>query len=103
MTKQEILELIKEAKALGLKSLEVDGMKVEFNSNDKTPSQQPATVQEELTAEELVAKPGPLDEYTDEEILFWSSDYGLDLAAAKTKEHMEKLQRKQEDIDKEQL
>lgn len=101
MTKQELLEFIKEAKALGLKSIEVDGVKVEFNDgNQKEPLAQDAR---DLDAKDLVAPPNPYDELTDEEILFWSSDYGHELAAKRKKEQEDNIKRKEDDSIRQEI
>lgn len=102
MTKQEILDLIKDARDMGLKSIEIEGIKVEFNSNpssiQKPAENRPETMNNsEVLAEDLVAKPNPFDELTEEEILYWSSDYGVELAEARRKEQLDAIQRKQED------
>lgn len=80
MTKAEALELIKEAKSLGLKSIEIDGLKVEFNSSEIP------IIKEDINDEELVAPMSKYDQLTDEEILFWSSGYGYELEKEKLKE-----------------
>lgn len=86
MTKQEIIEFIKETKELGLKSIEVDGVKVEFS--DK---QQSLKVNESIEDKDLVADLPKWEQLTDEEILFWSSDYGLELENKKREEYERSL------------
>ena len=101
MTKQEILELIKEAKELGLKSIKIGDIAVEFNSvEESTPKKGYITPQQELEADDLVKPISPLDELSFEEILFWSSDYGIELEQAKIRDNMDAAQRKAEDADR---
>lgn len=101
MTKQEILELIKDAKELGLKSLEVDGIKVEF-TNDTQSDQvgKDSKIPDDQKAEDLIAKPNPYDELTDDEILYWSSGYGVELSEQRKKEQQDNIQRKMEDTER---
>jgi hypothetical protein len=69
MTKQEILELIKEAKELGLTEITVGDIHMKFNTHpENTPKKGDITPEIELNAEDLVAKMNPYDELTDEEI-----------------------------------
>ncbi len=103
MTKQELLELIIAAKELGLKSLEVDGVKVEFNTNESVKNRYLEGEQETLEAKDLVAPISKYDELTDEEILYWSSDYGKELQERRLKEQQENAQRKAEDLARESL
>lgn len=101
MTKQEILELIKDVKELGLKSIEIEGIKVEFTNNTQTDSVgKNSKVPDDQKAEDLVAKPNPYDELTDEEILYWSSGYGIELSEQRKQEQSDALQRKVEDDTK---
>lgn len=98
MTKQEIFEIIKEAKELGLRSIEIDGIKVEFNDSNKNDQKrylEPSEVTPE--AKDLVAPPSPYDELTDEEILFWSSDYGPELERQRKKEYEDNVKRNSDD------
>ncbi len=99
MTKQELLELIKESKDLGLHSLKIDGVEFEFETSNKQPQNIPVSddIGNILEAKDLVALPNKYDELTDDEILFWSSDYGVELEAARKKEQQDELQRKYED------
>lgn len=93
MTKQEILDLVKECKDLGLKSIEIDGHKFEFHDNIPT-TKEIKEDSSELTYEQLISKPSPYDELTDEEILFWSTDYGQELAEQRKTQKQEELERK---------
>jgi hypothetical protein len=94
MTKNEILELIKEAKELGLKSIKIGDISVEFNSVEETTKKAiENNLSGELEAKDLVAPPNKYDELTDEEILFWSSDYGYELEAARKKEQEDSIRR----------
>lgn len=101
MTKQEILDLIKDAKELGLKSIEIEGIKVEF-TNDTQTSQMGkiGEIPDDQKAEDLIAKPSPYDELTDDEILYWSSGYGVELSEQRKKEQQDNIQRKIEDIER---
>lgn len=67
MTKKQRLERIEEAKAMGLKSIEIGGVTYNF---------EPTVITKELTEEEAKAFLAPLpyfDSMTEEEILMWSS------------------------------
>ena len=67
MTKQKRLELIQEAKEMGLKSIVID--KVTYNFD-------PIVVQPQITDEEAKSMLAPLpyfDQLTDEEVLMWST------------------------------
>ncbi len=100
MTKQELLELIKESKELGLRSLKIDGVEFEFETSSKQSQLLPVNDETSnivVEAKDLVALPNKYDELTDDEILFWSSDYGVELEAARKKEQQDELQRKYED------
>lgn len=93
MTKLEILEFIKEAKELGLKSIEIEGVKVEFGEPSQ-PVEVNAVEPEELTAKDLMASLDKFEEISEEEILFWSSDYGLELEAQRKREKEESIARR---------
>lgn len=95
MTPKETLELIQQLKEMGADSIEVNGVKVNFTKVDTKITTK--TSENDLTAEELVAKPNKYDELTDDEILYWSSGYGQELEAERKKEQEDNLTRKQED------
>ena len=100
MTKDEILQLIKDTKELGLKSLEVDGVKIEFGDVEvvtKSENHDNIVTDEEPKAEDLVVPPSPYDQLTDEEILYWSSDYGQELELARKKEQEDNIKRASDD------
>lgn len=94
MITPEILELLKQAKELGVKKVEINGMKFEFE--DKLEASAPESVpnDQELTYKDLVAAPSPFDELTDEEVLYWSSEYGKELAEQRKADYEESLKDK---------
>ncbi len=79
-TKEEIASILAQAKEMGMESVEVDGVKYTLGAH-------PVTKQlgfpQELKPEEMVTPLSVLDEYTEEEILYWSSGYFDDLQARK--------------------
>lgn len=92
MTKQETLELIHQLREMGAESIEVNGVKVNFTN---TP-QKASLNKDDVPEDELVAKPSPFDQLTDEEILFWSTDYGTELESKRRLEHDESILRQKE-------
>lgn len=97
MTKEEIIELIKEAKELGLKSLKIGDILVEFNIEHSNEKVSPTIYKEHLKDEELVAPLSKLDQLTDEEILYWSTSYGQELEHRKKQEHEQNIRKQNED------
>lgn len=96
MTKTELLDFIKEAKELGLKSIEIDGVKIEFIENpQKVIKQDNIDPNIELKPEDIVVPMSKYDQLTDEEILFWSTGYGVELQEEKEREQ----QRRKDIID----
>lgn len=87
-TKEEIKEMIEVARALSLESIEIDGMKFTLG-NQVQPK--PAYV-EELKPEEMVKPLSVLDEYTDEEVLYWASSYFDELQMKKEAQTKQKLE-----------
>ena len=87
MTKEEILQIIKDLKEMGAKRIEVEGIIIEFNEELKS-EHKPKELSDPIEPEykDLIASPSPFDELTDEEILFWSSDYGKELENKRRKE-----------------
>lgn len=81
-TKLEIVEMIDVAREAGCSSIKIDG--VEYNIAKK---QGTSSVKDPgLTAKDLMDQMPLIDnELTDEEILFWSCDYGKELEAEKLK------------------
>lgn len=98
MNKDEIITLIKEAKLLGLKSLEVDGIKVEFCTIDPDTIKKPELL--EQTPQEykdLISPLSKYDELSDEEILYWSCDHGKTLEEQKKQEQIDNLNKSNKD------
>lgn len=95
MTKDEMIEAIQLAKDMGAKSVEVNGMKIEFPTLVTKPKVDEKLLEDEITIDpkELVAPPSPYDELTDEEVLFWSSGYGIELAEMRMKEREDNIRR----------
>lgn len=84
-TPEEIAALVALARAQGCGSVEVDGLKFELAT------QQPATGPvPEREAQEIVAPLSALDEYSDEEILYYSTSYFDELQKRK-EAHKHKL------------
>ena len=72
MTKEKRLELIQEAKDLGLKSITIDGIVYEFGVTKQV---LPPT---ELTEEQVKALVNPmsvLDDYSEDEITYYATPY----------------------------
>lgn len=76
MDKRERIELIEEAKAMGLKSITIEGIVYEFGEPVKGGGYVADT-----KAEDLIKPLSVFEEMTDEEILYWSTPYGLELEA----------------------
>lgn len=103
MTKTEVLELIKEAKELGVSSLKVDGVEIEFSREQSADIPKKKVSENEtadLQAKDLVAPPSPFDILTDQEILFWSCGYGVELEEQRKNEQKTKEQREKEDAER---
>ena len=92
MTKEERIELIKEAKELGLKSIEIDGVKYDLGETKPI-----AEVQElsEDQVKSLFTDTKVLDEMSDDEILYYATPY-YDVL-----QHEKKLQEEQRKLKKE--
>lgn len=99
MTKDEMIEAIQLAKDMGAKSVEVNGMKIEFPAIVTRPKVDEKLLEDEITIDpkDLVAPPNPYDELTDEEVLFWSSGYGIELAEMRMKEREDNIRRLHDD------
>lgn len=67
MTKEERIILIEEARIMGVKSITIDGVTYEFKE-EETP-----VTRDSVDPEALLKVLSPEPEYTDEEILFWST------------------------------
>ncbi len=90
MTREEFLMRVKDAKELGAESITIDGITINFPKVEvKTPIQSSG----DLDAKDLVAPPSKWDELTDDEILFWSSGYGLELEQERKREKAEEDKR----------
>lgn len=88
MQTQEILELVKQAKELGVKKVSINGIDFEFGEVTVSKPIEVNTVNEK----ELVAKPDKYSEMTDEEVLFWASGYGLELEEKRNQEKQKELE-----------
>lgn len=74
MTKKKRLELIQEAKELGLKSIELNGVKYEIGQH--APAIEQKTISEEESKALLKALTStPLDEVTEDEVLYYATPY----------------------------
>lgn len=94
MTKEEVFEYIEKARSMGLKSIEVNGIKVEFQSKIvREVKANTESIGDDMKAEDLVMPPNPYDVLTDEEILFWSSDRGIELEMERRKEQLDAIKR----------
>ena len=92
MTKEKRLELIKEAKELGLKSIEIDGVKYDLGEPVK-PKEEAQELSEDAV-KALFTDTKILDEMSDDEVLFYSTPYFDQLQhEKKTKEEQLKLKK----------
>lgn len=91
-TKEEIKEILESARDLHLESVEIEGIKYTLGKNIGFPRK--AHV-EELKAEEMVKPLSPLDEMTDEEIMYWATPYGVELEARKLSQQNQKQEEDQ--------
>lgn len=89
MTKEERLELIKEAKELGLKAIEIEGVRFELGEAKPVNNAIPLT---EEQAKAMFTDSMVLDEMSDDEILYYSTPYYDQLQhEKKLKEEQKKL------------
>ena len=88
MTKEQRLELINEAKEIGLKSITIDDVVYEFGES------KPAEVEIVPIDPELFARKIAEETFTDEEILYYASPY-YDELQEKKKKHEEHLKTKE--------
>ena len=89
----EIIEIVNTARALGVQDVEIDGVKYNLAVPTMTPFSHtqvhttgyiaPVGPPPELKAEEMVKPLSVLDEYSDDEILYYSSPYYDELQAKK--------------------
>lgn len=91
MTAKKRLQLLKEAKELGMKSIEIDGVKYEL-SEQKTA--QPVQELSEDQVKSLFSDTKVLDEMSDDEVLYWATPYYDQL------QHEKKLQDEQRKLKK---
>ena len=92
MTKEQRIELIKEAKELGLKSVEIDGVK--YDLGEPAPQPKEAIELTEDQAKAMFTDTKVLDEMSDDEVLFYSTPYYDQLQHEKrTKEEQLKLKK----------
>ena len=82
-TKEQIIEIIETARNLGVTSVEIDGVKYDIASK---PTVKVEAVSQDVSYKDLMAEPSPFDQLSDEEILFWSSGYGVELENKKNEE-----------------
>lgn len=92
MTKFKRQELLKEAKELGLKSIEIDGVRYELGETTSNVEQKPIS-EEESKALLKALTSTPLDELTEDEVLYYATPYYDEL------QHQKKL-KQQQDQDK---
>jgi len=91
MKKEKRLELIKEAKELGLKSIEIDGVKYDLGEAPKVNTAEPLT---EEQAKAMFTDTKILDEMSDDEVLYYSTPFYDTLQQEKrTKEEQMKLKK----------
>lgn len=70
MTKQERLEIINDAKEMGLTSVTIDGVKYEWSVTSRAYG--PVL---DTDASDLIKEMSPFDGLSEEDILYWSSPY----------------------------
>ena len=79
-SREELKEILEQAKEFHVKQVEVDGVKYTLDSQIGFPKLQAVA---DLKADEIVSPLPAFEEYTDEEILYWSTDYFDELQAKK--------------------
>lgn len=77
---KQILTILKEAKSLGLTKIKIDGLEAEFTHE---PEKTPSPPVPDVKADEIYQEISKLDQLTDREILFYSTDYYDELQAEK--------------------
>lgn len=78
MDKQARIDLIEEARILGMKTITIEGVTYEFGEAPKVPQDVP-----EMKAEDILKPLSTLDEMSNEEILYWSTEYYDEIQARK--------------------
>lgn len=92
MTKEQRIELIKEAQELGLKSIEIQGIKYELDNKTVANKQQLPLTEDQAKA--MFKDTMILDEMSDDEILYYSTPhYDVMMHEKKTKEEQLKLKK----------
>lgn len=86
MTKEDRIQLIEEARILGMKTVTIDGVVYEFEKEVLKPNK-PELSSKEI--EDLMKALNPLSEYTDQELLYYSTPFFDELQLRK--EHQKKL------------
>lgn len=81
MTKFKRLQLLQEAKELGMKSIEIDGVKYELPST--TYVEQKPISEEESKALLKALTSNPLDELSEDEVLYYATPYYDELQTQK--------------------
>lgn len=92
MTKETRLELIQEAKELGLRAITIEGVTYEIRASGDM-NVEPLIVPD-LEASALLSPESVFDSLTDEEILFWSTPE-YDAIQEKKQQHQEHLKNKE--------
>lgn len=83
MTPKQQMNLIKQAKELGLASIKIGDVEIVF-SQDRT-EQKINNAVPDLEAKDILAPPSPFDDLTDEEVLYFATPHFDELQAAKAK------------------
>ena len=86
---EEIIKILEKAKELGISTIKVDGL--EAHSDTERPQEKSMT---EIDDKDLMALVSPLDDFTEEEMLYYATPYFDELQ--EKKEAMKK-QKKEED------
>lgn len=91
LTALEIIEVLEKAKALGITHINVEGLEASFGNpiaiEPADPKVEPVP---ELKAEDIVKPMSVLDDLDDDEILYWSCEYGLEIEATKQRTNEKK-------------
>lgn len=82
MTPKQQMNLIKQAKDLGLASIKIGDVEIVF-SKDRT--EQKTHAVPDLEAKDILVPPSPFDDITEEEILYFATPFYDELQAIKNK------------------
>ena len=82
MDKKERIELIEEARLMGLKSITIEGVVYEFGSGQRHSHDVPP----DMEAKDLVKPLGVFDEMSEEEIQYWHTNRFDELQAVKERQ-----------------